>query len=339
MKMNSTRRVLIAMGLALPLVLLGLRVFAQADFRYKFRRTTHKAEVIVAKCLGRQPRAVAISGRLIGTGAFKEALKGAQVTAVESTSGYDATTDSDGRFVLPHLIWFAGATYTIVVTADIHNVRRVIANAPETCPTNGVIEIGDLSFDEETEIAFEESPIRHIRHDGLNANYYKAVFERVTANNETHYERITAVCKYVASRHNPLENAWSFRSARQILERGAPHCSNLAFAMAAITCAGGYPTRTVHTSDNAQFIRTHVAVEVYYDDAWHLYDPTYGICFPNKVGGVASYRELRLTPELIDETAFRGIEESIVRAALEWMPNAYRSGIHQFYYVDESVFL
>ncbi len=247
-------------------------------------------------------------------------------------------SDGQGQFHLPHLIWFPGATYTLVITADINNVRRANVSAPATYPTSGIIDVGELLFDKEREIPFLESPIRHIRHDALNSNYYKELYERLTATAETHNERIVAVCKYVATRHNPFENAWSFRSARQILERGAPHCSNLAFAMAAITAAGGYPTRTVHTSDNPQFIRTHVAVEVYYDDAWHLYDPTYGISFVNKAGSVASYKELRLAPELIDQAAFRGIKGAVVQAALEWMLNAYGSGLHQFYYVDEDVF-
>ena len=83
---------------------------------------------------------------------------------------------------------------------------------------------------------------------------------------------------------------------------------------------------------------TPAVTGVYYDDAWHLYDPTYGISFVNKSGSVASYKELRLAPELIDQAAFRGIEGAVVQAALEWMLHAYGSGLHQFYYVDEDVF-
>lgn len=337
-KMNTKRRVAAAIGFGLLSLFLGFRLLAPADFNYRLKRIVQKAEIKFAALRGREPRPVSIAGKLVGTGAFAEALRGAEVVAVESTSGYAANADGQGQFLLPHLIWFPGATYTIVITADVHNVRRADVTAPATYPTSGIIDIGELVFDEEREIPFLESPIRHVKHDAMNGNYYKELFERLTRTTQGHDNRIDAVCKYVATRHNPVENAWSFRSARQILERGAPHCSNLAFAMAAITAAGGYPTRTVHTSDNPQFVRTHVSVEVYYDDAWHLYDPTYGISFTNKTGSVASYKELMLAPELINRAAFSGIDRAVVEAALEWMPNAYGSGLHQFYYVDEEVF-
>ncbi len=338
MRRSPKCRLSMAFGFALLSVFLGFRLLAPADFNYSLKRSVQTAEIKFAAFRGQKPRPVSLAGKLVGSGAFAEVVRGAQVEAVESTSGYAAMSDGQGQFHLPHLIWFPGATYTLVITADINNVRRANVSAPATYPTSGIIDVGELLFDKEREIPFLESPIRHIRHDALNSNYYKELYERLTATAETHNERIVAVCKYVATRHNPFENAWSFRSARQILERGAPHCSNLAFAMAAITAAGGYPTRTVHTSDNPQFIRTHVAVEVYYDDAWHLYDPTYGISFVNKAGSVASYKELRLAPELIDQAAFRGIKGAVVQAALEWMLNAYGSGLHQFYYVDEDVF-
>ena len=338
MKRSSKCRLSMVIAFGLLSVFLGFRLLATADFNYRLKRSVQTAEIKFAAFRGQKPRPVSVAGKLVGSGAFAEVVRGAQVEAVESTSGYAAMSDRQGQFLLPHLIWFPGATYTLVISADIHNVRRTNVSAPATYPTSGIIDIGELLFDEERQIPFLEGPIRHIRHDELNSNYYKELYERLTATAETHNDRIDAVCKYVATRHNPFENAWSFRSARQILERGAPHCSNLAFAMAAITAAGGYPTRTVHTSDNPQFIRTHVAVEVYYDDGWHLYDPTYGISFGNKAGSVASYKDLRLAPTLIERGAFRGIQGAVIQAALEWMLNAYGSGLHQFYYVDEDVF-
>jgi hypothetical protein len=339
MKMNLKRRLAVAIVLGLLSLFLGFRLLATADFNYRLKRGAQKAQIKFSAFRGQKPRPVSLAGKLIGSGGFTEAVKGAEVVAVESTSGYAATADAQGQFILPHLVWFPGASYTLVVTADIRNVRRTDVTAPASYPTSGIIDVGELVFDDEREIPFLESPTRHIKHDAMNGNYYKELFERLTSTAETHDGRIDIVCKYVATRHNPFENVWSFRSARQILERGAPHCSNLAFAMAAITAAGGYPTRTVHTSDNPQFIRTHVAVEVYYDDAWHLYDPTYGIAFLNRAGSVANYKELMLAPELINQAAFRNIDSAVVQSALEWMPNAYGSGLHQFYYVDEDVFV
>ena len=120
---------------------------------------------------------------------------------------------------------------------------------------------------------------------------------------------------------------------REVLERGSCYCSNLALAMAAITAAANYPTRTVHISDTADYQHTHVMVEVYYGDQWHLYDSTYGVRFLNRQGIVACYRELRLDPALISNATFYGLEAGTIQGILEWMPSAYASGFHQMYLV------
>jgi hypothetical protein len=298
----------------------------------KFTRLRARVGAKIAELRNQKPRPVLLSGRLIGSGALIEALRGAQVVAAETTSGYASMADGDGRFTLPHLIWFPGATYTLFITASIYDVRCITVSAPITYPSDGIIDAGELQIDVGLEIPFRESPVRYIGYDTENSNYYRMLFEQLTATAETHHEKIDAVSKYVATRHNPLV---SFRSARQILERGGRYCSDLAFAMAAIAAAGGYPTRTVHTSDTPQYLHTHVAVEVYYDYFWHIYDPTYGIFFLNRTGIVASYKELRLDPGLITLEGFRKVDPGIARSALEWMPQAYGSGLHQIYYASE----
>ena len=97
-------------------------------------------------------------------------------------------------------------------------------------------------------------------------------------------------------------------------------------------------TRTVHTSDTPEYTNTHVAVEVFYADGWHLYDPTYGVFFLNESGVVASYKELRLNPSLMTTGAFQQLKPEIARAALAWMPSVYSSGLHQLYHVGETEF-
>src|SRR6266487_6303981 len=197
MRRSPKCRLSMAIGFGLLSVFLGFRLLAPADFNYRLKRSVQTAEIKFAAFRG-QTRPVSLVGKLIGSGAFAEVLRGAQIEAVESTSGYAAMSDGQGQFLLPHLIWFPGATYTLVITADIHNVRRTNVGAPATYPTSGIIDIGELLFDEEREIPFLESPIRHIRHDALNSNYYKELYERLTAIAETHDDRIDAVCKYVA---------------------------------------------------------------------------------------------------------------------------------------------
>src|SRR5262249_27389323 len=117
----------------------------------------------------------------------------------------------------------------------------------------------------------------------------------------------------------------------EIIESGSCYCSQLALAMAAITTAADYPTVTVHLSDTPERVATHVVVQVYYDDAWHLFDPTWGLVFRDAHGDIADYRNIRLHPALIDRSAFEGIKPETVEQIMRWMPQAYASGLHQMY--------
>ena len=287
---------------------------------------------------GQHPRTVSLAGKLTGSGAFREAVKGARVDALESQSGYAAMSDSDGTFVLPHLTWYSGATFSLFISVNQYQARSVKVRAPSRCPDDGVIDVGEVSFDLASATDASDKPDRYLRYDIQNRDYYAEMFERLTAGGGTDHQKLGAIAGYVSTRHNPEQKALSFRSARQILESGAPHCSHLAFAMAAITAAGGYPTRTVHLTDTPEYKHTHVAVEVFYESAWHLYDPTYGVSFFDRTGGVASYKELRLDPELITLEAFRTPSRS-AREALEWMPRAYGSGMFQIYQAGEAGFV
>jgi len=324
--------------LLLAVTLFWSRPLWPARLLYASRRVAARFESKVAAWSGQQPRPISISGRLIGSGAFAESLKGAQVIALESTSGYASMSDSRGGFTLPHLVWYPGATYTLLVTADRHHVKRLNVRAPSDYPQNGIIDAGDLRFDEGADLSAKEPLVRSLEYDSENRDYYKNLFEELAAHARTDHQAIDSICKYTATRFNRREDPFGFKSARQIFERGAPHCSNFAFAMAAITSAGGYPSRTVHTTDTPEYAHTHVAVEVFYADGWHLYDPTYGIFFLNKSGAVASYRELRLNPGLMTQEAFQQLRPEIGRSALAWMPGAYGSGLNQIYQADESAF-
>jgi Transglutaminase-like superfamily len=304
-----------------------------AQYRKSLRRTIAKVRIVLADWQDNQPREVSLTGRLIGNGAFSQALKGAEVVATESSSGYASMSDSDGRFVLPHLIWYPGAEYNLTITADEYHIRQLSVRAPSTVPPNKSIDVGDLLFEEARRSPMIERPVRYLTYDSENDDYYQRLFKRLTAGAGTDHEKIDAVSKYIRTRHNPNENAWSFKCARQIIERGAPHCSNLAFAMAIVVAAGGYPARSIHTSDSPEYLHTHVQVEVFYGDGWHLYDPTYGIFFLDGTDTIASYEQLRLHPELITGAAFQGFDSKTVNEVLQWMPKAISSGFNQIYEV------
>jgi hypothetical protein len=277
-----------------------------------------------------------MTGKLTGYGAQVEALRGARVIAAESTSGYSALSDDECRFVLPHLTWYPGASYNLIIVADAYHLKRIKVSAPPSCPYDGIVDVGELRFDDGYEVGREDAPDRYMEYDRNNGDYYTGLFTRLTANLETDERAIDAISKYVATRLNYEEHALEFKSPRQILERGSCYCSNLALAMAAITAAGDYPTRTVHLSDSPEHQHTHVVVEVYYGDQWHLYDPTYGVFFLNGESAVASYKELRLDPSLVTARAFPGFKPETTESILAWMPKTYRAGFHQIYQVSKS---
>ena len=306
--------------------------------RYATKRLTARIETRIAYWRGQHPRTVSLAGTLRGSGAFVDAVRGARIAALESDSGYAAMSDGDGKFLLPHLTWYPDATFTLFINVNHYDARITKVRVPSTCPEDGVIDLGSLSLDLAAETDPSEAPQPYLRYDRQNRDYYVELFQRLTATKKTDHSKLDAITSYVSTRHNPEQTALSFRSARQVLEGGAPHCSHLAFAMAAITAAGGYPTRTVHLTDTPEYERTHVAVEVFYGSEWHLYDPTYGVSFQNGKGAVASHKELRLTPSLITIAAFRRASES-ARDALEWMPSAYSSGLYQVYQVGEGGFV
>ena len=306
-----------------------------ARWQRSIRRFLMRAELRLAALRGQQPRQVSITGKLLGHGAQVEALKGARITAVESTSGYSALSDIEGRFVLPHLMWYPGASYNLSVNADAYHSKLFKITTASDCPAEDILDIGVLRFDDGYE-AGEATQIRLLEYDDSNNGYYEDVFARLTKSLASDERKIETVNKFVATKLNYDERAASFKSPRQILERGSCFCSNLALAMAAITQAGGYPTRTIHLSDTPQYLNTHVVVEVYYGEQWHLYDPTYGVSFANRLGAVASYRELRLDADLVSIAAFSSLKPETVRSILSWMPDTYRAGFHQIYQVHKS---
>lgn len=307
-----------------------------ARFHRTLNRLLTKAETKIARWRGQQPRLVSLTGKLTGYGAQVKSLRGARVIAEESTSGYSAMSDDEGRFVLPHLTWYPGASYNLIIAADAYHLKRIRLSASLRCPNDAILDVGELRFDDGYEVDRADTLVRPMEYDRDNGDYYAGLFTRLTANLETDERAIDAIGKYVAGKLTYEEPAREFKSPRQILERGSCYCSNLALAMAAVTAAGNYPTRTIHLSDSPEHQHTHVVVEVYYGDQWRLYDPTYGVFFLNRVGEVASYKELRLDPSLVTGSAFPGFKPETTESILAWMPKTYRAGFHQIYQVNKS---
>lgn len=331
---RAIKRIAIA---GLILTLLAIALFSpglpwSSRIRQNFTRLVVKAEAGVARLQGESLKEVSLQGRFSGVGAQIEMLKGARVFALESTSGYSALTDAEGRFLLPHITFYPGAVYNLIVLTELRGARQFRVTA--SLVADNLVSIGDIIFRDGSEISYKDTPVRYMSHDIENDTYYRDIFDSMTADLHTDEKKIDAICRYVATKHNQKEEKKVFASPREVIEQGASLCSDLALAMAAITEAGNYPTRTVHTTDSAEHRNTHVLVEVYYKDRWHLYDPTYGINFLNPRGSVASYKELRLNPELITVEAFQGLKPKVARGILDWMIGTYRSGFHQIYQIN-----
>ena len=299
-------------------------------------RLVAKAGTAIARWRGQQPRLISLTGRLIRHRAQIDPLRGGRVIAAESTSGYCAMSDREGRFVIPHLMWYPNASYNLIISADERYVKRIKLTVPSSYPVGNVVDVGEVRVDDEFyEIDQDDSLVRPMEYDSNGREYYAAVFDRLSAELETDERTVDAISKYVAGKYHCDEPAGEFKSPRQILERGSCYCSDLALAMAAITAAGNYPTRTIHLSDSPEHHNTHVVVEVYYGDQWHLYDPTYGVFFLNRQREVASYKELRLDASLVTRSAFEGLKAETAESILAWMPKAYRAGFHQIYQVNK----
>ena len=167
--------------------------------------------------------------------------------------------------------------------------------------------------------------------DSENSDYYKDLFDKLTAGMQSDAEKIGAINDYVARKLNYDETQWELGSPRRVLERGSQYCGHLSAAMETLLTLGGYRTRAVNVTDGKNPPGTHVVVEVFYDGGWHLYDPTFGARFPNKDGQIASYKEVRLDTSLITETLFAKFDADFRRHLMELLPGAYETGYHHFY--------
>lgn len=302
-----------------------------ARLRHNLSKVIVKAEMRLARWRGSEPRLASVVGRL--------KTQGAKVEALDSVSGWATLADSEGRFVLPDVLWYPGASYNFIITTDIHNVRLITMTAPENFPEGGRLDLGEIDSDKGCEIDVVGLPgtnsISYIDLDAGNAQYYKSVFDKITLGLDSDAEKLDAINKFVAMKLNYAEQGEGFDSPRQILERGSRYCGDLSFLMATIADAGNYKTRMVDLSDGTATPSTHVVVEIFYEDAWHLFDPTFGVFFRNKAGQVASYKEMRLNPGLITRDAYQALGPKTVKWLLDWVPDVYRSGFHHYYFLKK----
>jgi len=275
---------------------------------------------------------ISISGRVNATGA--------QVQALGSRSRWAVLADEQGRFILPDVVWFPGATYILVVSADGNKGKLVRIAAPVEFPDDKKFDIGEIDLNRAREVNFADLPITDSIHyedyDDANSQYYKDLFDKLTAGKASDEEKIDSINNYVATKLNFEERQWELGTPRRVLERGSRYCGHLSIAMATLLEAGNYRTRMIDMTDGATNPYTHVVIEVFYNGRWHLYGPTYGVKFLDKSGNVMSYKDLRFDTSPISEDLFSRLDHKMRSEVLAWMPRVYRSGYHHFSYIKKS---
>jgi hypothetical protein len=293
------------------------------------KKIVRKAEAKVRKWQGYEPHLVAIAG--------VTSVPGARVQALDSLSGWATLCDREGKFTLPGVLWYPGATFELIFSTEDGRGSVAKVYAPSTLSASGVIDAGTVVLNSQDEVDLPGLPgigsISYQNFDLPNRDYYRRIFDEITGEKLLDEERVDAINQYLAARLNYEDTQVELGSPRRILEGGSPYCGHLSITMATML-APTYPVRVIDMTDAGAAPNTHVVVEVFYDKDWHLFDPTFGVKFPNQEGRVLSYRELRLNPELVSIDAFSRFQQKYPEVSLHSLVGIYRSGHHHYYYLS-----
>jgi hypothetical protein len=324
----STARRVGLYALAALIAALAAGLLFSPRLRHQARRVVVKAEMTVAGWRGHPARLVALAGNVT--------VAGAQVQALDSRSGWAALSDNDGRFSLPGVVWYPGASYDLVLSTDGESGRMISVTPTEPPSAEDTVNLGDLSFDGGKAVELGKLPgvssFTLADYDAANGAFYRDLYAQITAGKQTDEAVIGAVNDYVATKLNYDQTQWELGSPRRVLENGSEYCGHLSAAMATLLANGPYRVRQINLIDGQSPPGTHVVVEVFYGGAWHLYDPTYGTVYRNREGAVASYKELRLDTGAIKEELFARLTPKQRRATVALLLGIFATGHHHFYY-------
>src|SRR5215216_412557 len=111
MRFNARRKLLIV---TVTLIVSAALLYSPFSFstrlRHKIKKSFVAIGVTISKWQGHEPRLIAIKGE---TG-----LAGAEVQVLDSKSGWASLSDTEGKFSLPDVVWYSGASYELVVSTD-----------------------------------------------------------------------------------------------------------------------------------------------------------------------------------------------------------------------------
>lgn len=172
--------------------------------RHALNKLAVRIQMRLARWRGHPPNLASIAGRV--------PVKGAQVEALDSISGWATLADSDGRFVLPDVVWYPGATYDFIVTADALNVRHWKIAATDRYPEAGIMNVGDLHLEDGCQIDLTGIPgvnsVSYRNYDAGNSYRYAQLFDQLTAGKQSDEEKLESVSDYVSSKLDYEQTAW-----------------------------------------------------------------------------------------------------------------------------------
>jgi hypothetical protein len=236
--------------------------------------------------------------------------------------------------------------YTLLIVPNPYQARELSIGAPDGAPVDSAIQLGELSFDRACPAAIDQVPgrqsISHLKFDKKNADYYRQLFYDLTMGANSDAEKIAAVNRFLSTRlitrpedqrpEDPVLR--DSESPRCVVDSGTRYCGKLALALATIAESADYKTRLIDLINGASSYDAHALVEIYYDDQWHLYDPTSGLSYKNELGQVASCKELRLRPDLIGPGRPPTHLPAIRNLGRDWFAGLVRDGLVHYYYID-----
>jgi ASC-1-like (ASCH) protein len=316
-----------ALIVSLVLLVLFLPLFPwSARSHRSLNRMMAKARIQLSRWQGHDPGLAAIRGKVN--------IAGAHIEAIDSASGWAAIADAEGRFTLPDVMWYPGASFDLIVSSDQDSHARLRITAPDKLEGRA-FDVGRLEVEKGEPVALSElmgvNSISYRDYDSANAAYYRDLFDRMTEGKNSDEEKLEALNRFISTKLNYGVKERDHASPRATIERGSKYCGPLALAFATVVKAGGYRVRVIDIVDNLKDVNSHQLVEVHYAEGWHLYDPTYGAIFRNRDGRVASYREIRLDASLIKRESFNSLDPQSLDKLFKWLPAAYGSGFHHYY--------
>lgn len=342
MKKRTKRLILVSLSaIAVSAVLLAPGLPWSPGCRHFLKKLLTRADMTVAAWEGTPAELISLKGRFLRK---KEPLREAEIEVLDSISGWAGLTGENGDFSLRDVQWYPGAGYTLIVSANDYQSRTVNVRAPASPPPGSVLDLGELDFDSGCRVDLAtlrgRNSITTIAFDERNALYYRTLFDQLTEDRIGDEERLGAISRYVSERlapgsadhATPSGRRIDSASPREVLDQGSRYCGQLAVALATIAEAGNYRCRVLDLIDPAPLQSTHMVVEVFYGDRWHLYDPFIEGSAGMWNGRVASYADVRLDADL---TLGKPVREHLPGSyeGANWMADLYRSGLHHYYYI------